>query len=30
MAEKLYDAVLSFAAGAPQLDDMTIVIVKKL
>jgi phosphoserine phosphatase len=30
MAERLYDAVLTFANGAPQLDDMTVVIVKKL
>jgi phosphoserine phosphatase RsbU/P len=29
MAQRLYDAVIAFADGAPQLDDMTIVIVKK-
>ncbi|MCC7010306.1 MAG: SpoIIE family protein phosphatase [Acidobacteria bacterium] len=30
MAARLYDAVMAFAAGAPQLDDMTVVIVKRL
>jgi phosphoserine phosphatase len=30
MAERLYDAVIAFANGAPQLDDMTVVIVKKI
>jgi sigma-B regulation protein RsbU (phosphoserine phosphatase) len=30
MAQRLYDAVIAFADGAPQLDDMTIVIVKKV
>lgn len=29
MAEKLYEAVLTFAGGAPQIDDMTVVIVKR-
>jgi phosphoserine phosphatase len=30
MAERLYDAVVAFADGARQLDDMTVVIIKKL
>jgi phosphoserine phosphatase len=30
MADRLYEAVVDFADGAPQLDDMTVVIVKKL
>ena len=30
MAERLYEAVITFANGAPQLDDMTVVIVKKI
>jgi sigma-B regulation protein RsbU (phosphoserine phosphatase) len=29
MAERLYDAVIDFAGGAPQIDDMTVLIVKK-
>jgi phosphoserine phosphatase len=29
MAARLYEAVMTFAGGAPQLDDMTVVIVKK-
>lgn len=29
MAQRLDDAVQAFAGGAPQLDDMTVVIVKK-
>jgi len=29
MAQRLYDAVMDFAQGAPQLDDMTVVVVKK-
>lgn len=29
IAERLYGAVMAFAAGAPQQDDMTVVIVKK-
>lgn len=29
MASRLYDAVIAFADGAPQLDDMTVVIIKK-
>jgi serine phosphatase RsbU (regulator of sigma subunit) len=30
MADRLYDAVIAFSEGAPQLDDMTVVIVKKM
>jgi phosphoserine phosphatase len=30
MAQYLYEAVVAFSDGAPQLDDMTVVIVKKL
>ena len=29
MIDRLYEAVQAFAAGAPQMDDMTVVIVKK-
>ena len=30
IATRLYDAVLAFAQGSPQADDMTVVIVRKL
>ncbi len=29
IAGRLYDAVIAFAEGAPQLDDMTVVIIRK-
>lgn len=29
LAQRLHDAAVAFAAGAPQLDDMTVVIVKR-
>lgn len=30
IAQRLYDSVIAFADGAPQIDDMTVVIVRKL
>lgn len=30
IAARLYEAVIDFANGAPQIDDMTVVIVKKI
>ncbi len=29
MIQRLYDAVMTFSEGAPQLDDLTVIIVKK-